>query len=807
MRKWFTTAHQLVGFQDRQLGISQCTAMQIVTKIIDHQHRGLTMKTQQPKQKLLVRAITASIAMAAYGATLNAYAEKALEEVIVTAQKKDDTLQTVPMTVNAVTSETIDKYNMLDFKDVAQVTPGLTIESTNPRTANASLRGVQVNTDAAAGVAVAIYWNEVNYDIDSAFKAMYDVSQVEVLRGPQGTLRGITAPAGAITIATKTPSYNKIDGYVQQSFSDQNLSNTQFGVSLPIIEDKLAVRVAGLYDHNDGNGVKNVLTDTNESAETRSGRLTVGFRPIDSIEANFIYQHMENISDSFLSQLVGTGASGTFDTFDRKSATDANGYSHTRRDIATLNVTWDMDGHELVYIGGYQRQRLHNVNDLDSGNAIPGTSLMQDVASNIPGWTHELRFSTSDSDFYNYTYGLYYSHGYSSTRVTQPQVYTIIPLTPPLAINLGISTPIDGVNEGYAIFTNQSFQFTDATEVQFGLRYQKLHSSVDSALILDAFGSVSTRPQVFSATDEALTGSASISHQLTDDVRLYANYGRSFRPSGRLPVPSNPPLNAGTWDPETSDSVELGFKSRWNDGRVQLNADVFYQKFHDFIARAGSIWTNNSEAGILNNSFGFNYSANVIVQGAEMSLDMLLQDNWTLATSISYTDAKFDNAEQPCNVFNGGTPVLPTPANAALYGAQLGGGGEYFSCSTSGRLGSEPNWMASVTSEYAWPMGGFEPFIRGLYNFRGGRADDSIASSIADTPSYGVFNLYLGVRGTEKTWEVSMWAKNLFDHQATTNIGDQIQLGPIAGPVIATGYHTVRIIPEREIGVTGKYNF
>src|SRR6185295_11806857 len=148
MRKWFTTAHQLVGFQDRQLGISQCTAMQIVTKIIDHQHRGLTMKTQQTKQKLLVRAITASIAMAAYGATLNAYAEKALEEVIVTAQKKDDTLQTVPMTVNAVTSETIEKYNMLDFKDVAQVTPGLTIEANGARTANASIRGVQVNTDA-----------------------------------------------------------------------------------------------------------------------------------------------------------------------------------------------------------------------------------------------------------------------------------------------------------------------------------------------------------------------------------------------------------------------------------------------------------------------------------------------------------------------------------------------------------------------------------------------------------------------------------------------------------------------------------
>jgi len=768
------------------------------------------MKIQQPKQKLLVRAITASIAMAAYGATLNAYAEKALEEVIVTAQKKDDTLQTVPMTVNAVTSETIEKYNMLDFKDVAQVTPGLTLESTSARTANASLRGIQVNTDAAAGVAVAIYWNEVNYDIDSAFKAMYDVSQVEVLRGPQGTLRGITAPAGAITIKTTTPNYNKIDGYVQQSLSDQDLSNTQFGVSLPIIEDKLALRIAGVYDHNDGNGVKNVITGTNESAETRSGRLTVGFRPTENIEANFIYQHLENIADSFLNQLVGSGSTGTFDTFGRKSATDFNGFSHARRDIATLNVTWDLDGHELVYIGGYQRQVLHNVNDLDTANVLPNEALVQTVDSNIPSWTHELRFSSADADFYNYTYGIYYSHAYSSTKLSQPSwLGSRAGLDalgfPFIFFPTQASTPIviSGPSEGFAVFTNQSFQFTDSTEAQIGLRYQGNRQAQDNALGGAAL------PK-YRNSDEAISGSASISHQLTDEVRIYANYGHSFRPGGRLPVPATPPLESGTWTPETSDSIELGFKSRWNDGRIQLNGDVFYQKFHDFVARAGSIWTNNG-GGLANpqSQFGFNYNADVLVQGAEISLDALLTDNWQVGTSISYTDAKFDNASKPCNHFDSlGNPILPSPANAGANGFGLSSNGEYFTCNSSGRIGSEPNWMASITSEYVWPMGGYEPFVRGLYNFRGGRADDTIANSAGDTPSYGVFNLYLGVRGAQKSWEVTLWAKNLFDHQATTGISDQMtSVAVITGEVIQSGYHSVQIIPEREIGVTGKYSF
>jgi iron complex outermembrane recepter protein len=744
------------------------------------------------------------IAVSAQGLATAAWAEKALEEVTVTAQKKDDTLQTVPMTVNAVTADAIEKYNLLDFKDVAQLAPGLTIEANNARTANVSLRGIQVNTDAAAGVAVSIYWNEVNYDIDSAFKAMYDVSQLEILRGPQGTLRGITAPAGAITIATRTPNYSSVDGYLQQSFSDRNLSNSQFGVSLPIIEDKLAVRIAAIYDHNDANRVENVVTGTRESAETRSGRITVGFRPIESVETNLIYQHLETVADSFLNQLVGIGASGTFSAFDRNSATNLNGFSHTRRDIATLNATWELDHHQLTYIGGYQRQSLQNVNDLDYGNALPNNGILQNVSSHIPSWTHELRFASTDADFYNYTYGIYYSNGYNSTAVSQPQLLRIVAGVPQF---LAIATPIDIVSEGYAAFTNQSLQLTDDTEVQLGLRYQKQRSAIDSGLTARAGGTTYTDlTQQFVAVDEALTGSASISHQLAEDIRIYANYGRSFRPSGRLPVPANPPLAAGTWNPETSDSLELGFKSRFNDGRIQLNGDVFYQKFHDYIARASYIWTNNSAAGVLNNTYGFNYSADVIVQGAELSLDALLTENWQLGTSLSYTDAKFDNAAKPCNVFDaGGSPVQPTTANATANGAELAPGGEYFVCNSSGRLGTEPNWMASVSSEYVWPLVGYQPFVRGLYNFRSGRAEDTVQNG--DTPSYGVFNLYLGVRGSESGWELSLWAKNLFDHRATTATTDSIQQAQIIGAPIATGYHSVQIIPAREVGITGTYNF
>ena len=153
--------------------------------------------SSNPKRKMLVSAVATAIAASCYSSVVHAQA--ALDEIIVTAQKKDDTLQTVPMTVNAVTAETISKYNLLDFKDIQSVTPGLTIKSQDNRTSTIAMRGVNVLTDTGYGPGVAIYWNEVNYDIDSAFTGMYDIGQIEVLRGPQGTLRGITAPAGAVT--------------------------------------------------------------------------------------------------------------------------------------------------------------------------------------------------------------------------------------------------------------------------------------------------------------------------------------------------------------------------------------------------------------------------------------------------------------------------------------------------------------------------------------------------------------------------------------------------------------------------------
>jgi len=767
----------------------------------------------RPTQKILTRAIATMAAMVAYGTSVNVHAERALEEVIVTAQKKDDTLQTVPMTVNAVTAETISKYNLLDFKDIQTVTPGLTIKAIDTRTNTIAVRGVNVLTDAGIGPGVAIYWNEVNYDIDTAFKAMYDIGQIEVLRGPQGTLRGITAPAGAVTLITKTPSFNQIEGTVEQTLGERNLSNTQIGLSLPLIEDKLALRIAGLYDHNRSDGIKNVTTGLENTSQTRSGRLTLGFRPTDNLEMTLVHQYLEANSSGNTS-IIGCGAYGCFDKSDRKSIDRGPDNYFARRADTSLRIEWALDGYEFVSVTGYRDQWNDVLRNQDHGNAFPTVGLSaaftpipigdntQHTQTNIHTLSQELRFSTADAEFYNWTYGLYGSKLVANTQV---HGFQAIPISVPGGLGdlWPVSTPVINSSEEYAVFTNQSFQWTDALETQIGARYQSkrnttaLHGEINPSPFFQgppAFLPASIPidfPAVGDtavATDEGVTGTASISYQLTDEVRIYANYGRSYR-SGGFTVAPGADSSLLEYQPETSDSIELGFKSRVADGRVQINGDIYYQKYHDFLANNGSVHTFN-RVTLQTNDQQMNYNADALVTGAELQIDALLTDDWQAGLGISYTDAKFTGGKQPVTVFDAnGVSVNPAPDAV-------------FSRDARGRLAGEPNWGVSANSEYTMHFGPVDGFVRGLYSFQSGRSDDTVDNSILDTTSYGVFNLYLGVRDPQKVWEVTAWAKNLFDHEQTIRLGQANQL---AG--FLTDYHDVQVLPERQIGITGKYNF
>jgi iron complex outermembrane receptor protein len=145
-----------------------------------------------------------------------------LEEVVVTATRRSERLINVPMAVDAISANELQKKQIFDIKDISQLAPGLELDNNTGRNNTATLRGIAFDPDEGTLPTVDIYFNEIQTDAQTVFTSIYDLEQIEVLRGPQGLLRGSTSPAGSITIKTKTPSLTTYDGYIQATGSDQD---------------------------------------------------------------------------------------------------------------------------------------------------------------------------------------------------------------------------------------------------------------------------------------------------------------------------------------------------------------------------------------------------------------------------------------------------------------------------------------------------------------------------------------------------------------------------------------------------------
>ena len=210
-------------------------------------------------------------------------------DIIVTATRDSRSLQEVAMQVNVATGEQLEKLSLFDIKDISQLAPGLDLNNNDPRKNTTTLRGISFDPDQGTSPAVEVYFNEIPTDAQTVYTAMYDVAQIEVLRGPQGLLRGLSAPAGSITIATRRPDFGVTEGYAQASATDRGGVNVQGGVTLPL-SDTLALRVAGLYDGNRVNHVRNLtLANKRGYNTTASGRVTLGFQPSEAFTAYLSY--------------------------------------------------------------------------------------------------------------------------------------------------------------------------------------------------------------------------------------------------------------------------------------------------------------------------------------------------------------------------------------------------------------------------------------------------------------------------------------------------------------------------------------
>jgi iron complex outermembrane receptor protein len=769
-----------------------------------------------------------SLAISSAGITLAPAPAQAqqlvLEEVIVTAQKREESVQDVPMTVNALAGDALEDLNLFNFGELQLVTPGLDMRAIDGRAGSISLRGVDYNPNSAAAQAVDVYWNGVTLGRNASggvFQQMFDLARVEVLRGPQGTLQGRTSPAGAIAIHTRMPDPNEdMAGHVRATFTDNDGINTQGAVSLPLIDGVLAARIAGVYDESDLNEAENVLSGDVSNSETYASRISLRWYPTENLSADLAWQYLDNDLDN---NITLDGSSTLDQGLPDISADDREGINpqvdayEADFNYVSLNLSWEVAGHDLVYVGGYSD--LDSTRDFDlSGNSKVGfdpvdiTAIYPQVGAarsqlNNPAkmlddneaWSHELRLSSLDNEFFNYTVGLYY--GEESGNFNQT-TFRALPAGGgnQVFFNTIVKTPFD--LEDYGVFAHTRFDLTNAWSLQLGARWQENQrdtqsvafaaEDVDSPLFTLQEGDellVLIEKDLQEDTSDAVTGSATLQYAFEQiDAVGYLSVGTSWRPGG-VSISVNDLGEYKEFDEEDSISYELGIKSKLLDDRLRFNAAVFYQEFDDYIGRLPRIPINRNGIprpdGTPSGNASLTFNGDATVTGIEMDFDYLATLNWRLGGGLSYVEAEYDNGEQiPCVDGN-------IPAGELLNTCDAGGE----------PLGNQPKFSVRLHTDYAIPFERFEGYVRGLYQYDGDR--DDVDAPGGELDSFSVFDLHLGLRDPEGRWDVSVFARNLFDEDSLTSVQPEFRTRTGQG----TGYLRAQVVQPQRFGLSASYNF
>jgi len=803
---------------------------------------------------LLAMASTAQAQSAASEETVSS------NDIIVTATREATRLQDVPMSVNVATGEDLEKFKIFDVKDVSQLAPGLELTNTTGRNNTTTLRGITFDPDQGTGPAVRVYLNEIPVDAQTAYTAIYDIQQIEVLRGPQGLLRGLSAPAGSITISTRKPNYNEIEGYFQGTGTDRAGYNVQGGVSLPF-SDTLAIRVAALVDGNRINHVRDVNRGGQRSqSRTESGRITLGWRPSSDFTAYLSYQYLTADNRQF-QQVVGTGGNpfGIYRTVfglpsiflppefgggpfapdttvrsgpalgvtDRGAVQEGIFRNQNNTHLLNLQFDYDLGPATLSFVGAHQYSKLKIERDLDAANAIPGYIQTSNIVTPYKVDTAELRLNSNTGEGFGWGVGAFYTHQTGLTVVNQENSLFLYPVAPGAQVNppcalvggapagcpgnfapytipnqlpLSVLVTVPVRSTTWSFNANLSYRSGPLT-IQGGLRYSIIRGNQTTQQGLSGF--INSPPvEIIPAnlqrnTDRPITGGATITYAITDDTNVYFAYGHSFRSgSTKVAGPSVISNDLIRTNAEKTDSFEAGLKGSLFDRKVNYSIAAFYQKLDGFLSRFTSIY----------------WVSPTNPGGPNGTFDF----NYNGDAKIKGVEATLDMRPTPnwdLNVSAAYTKArwdnarLPCndyaktgrPNTAAPVPAVTGPGNISY-CVINDRLANTPDFSLNANTEVRFPMESVTPFIRALVTY---------------TPSYNwwqaqykfkdreLVNLFVGVRSNDDKWEFDVFARNLLNQHRITNTSlGQVQTGTVVGGPFVPGYSTVNVMNPREFGAT-----
>ena len=531
--------------------------------------------------------------------------ETAPGAILVTARRREERLEDVPVSVTAVSGDRLAQQQATNVRDIAKLAPNLNIDSDTPTRSFVSIRGVGTTLSDSVQPGVGIFMDGIYLPATSFFNSpLVDVERIEVLRGPQGTLFGNNTLGGAINVVTRSPT-NEFSGSLDTSYAWQDNFFTMSGaLSGPIVEDKVLFRVSGAFHRDDGFITNSLIGGDLNSAEQGSVRARVDFHPSSSatITVNGFHDYVRGGYFPY-NQIDGPT------DYQYTAAQNLNPYGLDKYTGANAKAELDLDGLSttVTLIGSYIHRNRKIQWDVDLG---PTDFIRSDDFGKLDTYSAEARFETNWLDTISTLVGLFYTK-YDDHTETNTFIVDANLLAPGTA---------DTSNRNQAVFANVFWTPTEQLEVALGVRYDEQALTSTSAFTTAAYKVNEWQPR------------ASLTMRWTPEIMTYASVARGVRGGGQNP-PGSPNLIYG------NDSVwtyELGTKFSALDGDLRVAADVFYNDYSDYIGVNAIVPSTLSSAAIavmLN-------TGDVESYGAELDIEWRAARNWRVYGNAGWLHAR-----------------------------------------------------------------------------------------------------------------------------------------------------------------------
>ena len=704
----------------------------------------------------------------------------AIEEVVVTAQRRSESLQDVPLAITVITGDELDAMGIDDIKGITERTPGFTMGSFNAGQPQLYIRGIGSNEDSPAGdQSVIVFIDEVYIGRSAGMDMdLFDLERVEVLRGPQGTLFGKNVVGGAVSLVTSKPTED-LDIRLESTVGDLNTLNFRGLISGPISDNVFGKfsfssrKRDGYVDSNIDNFPQffsaldqfNLGDFEQGDLNTDSYRAHIRWLPTDQLEINVTGNLSKMDQNGPGRHFIGPGGPWfltenalipNYRSNIHDNLQDDPGHSIT--DIYGLTARVDYDAEPFTFtsltsfrdvdadidnlnFGGVELTNLR----LSSGAAgaiLAGSNPYTDESETF---TQEFRFTSNSDGPLEWVAGLYYLQE-KTTRNERGPIGVFVP------DGMGGSIPVvpiveggndtDNTTDSYAVFGQATYNFTDKLRLTVGARQTWEEKDVRSIGTPTPLSPGRNFDLSLSEDWQAFTPKLSVDYQINEDAMVYFSYSEGFK-SGGFPGGGNNSLIASTgFDPEEAISYEIGTKTQWLDNRLRLNVAAFYTDYTDLqilqlLVPVGAPLTNPGSLITQN-------AADAEIQGVEVEFTIVPAENWLIQGSYTYLDTEFAGFFIPSGFMS---PGGSAPADR-----------------TGNSLRNAPENAYNILVRYDHTFaGGTGLRFQVDHRHKDDVFQDPDVLEFAKVPEYDVTDLRVSLFSADNHWTVTAWMKNAFD--------------------------------------------